>query len=81
MAYYYVEENNGESTTKLFPNVTTISISSIETTTNPLLFSNQSIESNDGNLQVRVLDNLVDNRPYILKISISQRVLVFCHIN
>ena len=59
MAYEYVNENNGVSTEGLLPNLTTISVSSSETTANPttvnpLIFSNNSFsESNDGNLQAR----------------------------
>ena len=54
MAYEYVNENNGVSTEGLPPNITTLSVSSSETTVNPLIFSNNSFsESNDGNLQAR----------------------------
>ena len=54
MAYEYVNENNGVSTEGLPLNLTTISVSSSETTVNPLIFSNNSFsESNDGNLQAR----------------------------
>ena len=54
MAYEYVSENNGVSTEGLPPNLTTLSVSSSETTVNPLIFSNNSFyESNDGNLQAR----------------------------
>ena len=54
MAYEYVSENNGVSTEGLSPNLTTLSVSSSETTVNPLIFSNNSFsESNDGNLQAR----------------------------
>ena len=54
MAYEYVNENNGVSTEGLPLNLTTISVSSSETTVNPLLFTNNSFsESNDGNLQAR----------------------------
>ena len=58
MAYEYVNEMNGLSTEGLPPNLTTLSpalsVSSSETTVNPLIFSNNSFsESNDGNLQAR----------------------------
>ena len=55
MAYEYVNENNaGVSTEGLPLNLTTLSVSSSETTVNPLIFSNNSFsESNDGNLQAR----------------------------
>ena len=54
MAYEYVSENNGVLPEGLPPNLTTLSVSSSETTVNPLIFSNNSFsESNDGNLQAR----------------------------
>ena len=42
MAYEYVNENNGVSTEGLPSNLTTLSVSSSETTVNPLILSNNS---------------------------------------